>query len=464
MVFREVPLANGLRTDHPVPGLPFVDDSHIPLPDPEAIEAVGRHKGQGMWGRYDDIHDAGWHAFTTDPIRHDLGWSIRHHPEHGTSVWLMRDEDISTMHYHWSKALLYRAGGYWFDGARWYRPRQVWDPASDDHEHRPATAAVTVTAADLLDRAADADRACTIKIANFAADAHLDGQWNDHLALWARLRMQRKDSRPLDACAVNLATPELAADQMLGMPQFAERAHLAASTLRGYLARNQGDLPMPQAEIGSRAVWARAVVEDWIEARHRSTDSVMAAMGAGDPHQLPPGAAALRDRLAQSFTRQLWDRQEVRKRWALRHRTEPAVTEVAEQLAWSVASDLKHIVPTEPLSATMRHAVLDAFSTYSTLRKSAAVRAHLEGEESDADDWPILALGIPIAQMLDWMIRHYPDTAQATIGEIQFEANRRWGLPAAHTARAIRRSLELDSKLDEDILRDFLDRVLPRTR
>lgn len=42
LVYAMRPLANGLRTDHPVPGLPFVDDSHLPLDDgPDAIEAVG---------------------------------------------------------------------------------------------------------------------------------------------------------------------------------------------------------------------------------------------------------------------------------------------------------------------------------------------------------------------------------------------------------------------------------------
>ncbi len=46
-------IANGLHTDHPVPDLPFVDDSHIPVEDPEAIEATGRHAGTDMWGRFD---------------------------------------------------------------------------------------------------------------------------------------------------------------------------------------------------------------------------------------------------------------------------------------------------------------------------------------------------------------------------------------------------------------------------
>jgi hypothetical protein len=47
------PVANGLRTDHPVPGLPFVDDAHLPLQDPQAIEAIGRRPEEGTWGRTD---------------------------------------------------------------------------------------------------------------------------------------------------------------------------------------------------------------------------------------------------------------------------------------------------------------------------------------------------------------------------------------------------------------------------
>ncbi len=44
-------LANGIGTNHPVPDLPFVDDSHIPIDDPSEFEAVGRHPGTDTWGR-----------------------------------------------------------------------------------------------------------------------------------------------------------------------------------------------------------------------------------------------------------------------------------------------------------------------------------------------------------------------------------------------------------------------------
>src|SRR5689334_3498977 len=96
MTFR--PVANGLRTDHPIPDLPFVDDSLLPLADPAAIEAIGRNKGEGMWGREDECDDGGWFAYTTDPLRHDLAWIVRYHPLHGRSVVVYRDEDAPTIH------------------------------------------------------------------------------------------------------------------------------------------------------------------------------------------------------------------------------------------------------------------------------------------------------------------------------------------------------------------------------
>jgi hypothetical protein len=95
-------VANGLRTDHPIPDLPLVDDAHLPLEDPQELEAVGRHPGTDTWGRYDPVFDGevdtGWIAFTTAPGRHELGWVVRFHPEHGRSVILYRDEDVASAH------------------------------------------------------------------------------------------------------------------------------------------------------------------------------------------------------------------------------------------------------------------------------------------------------------------------------------------------------------------------------
>src|SRR5699024_4360185 len=155
------PLANGTSTDHPLPDLPFVDDSHIPVHDGPATEAIGRKTGDGMWGRYDEArgNGEGWLAFTTDPIHRDLAWCVRFHPDHGRTVVLVRDGDGASLHTDWTnRPLLFRAGDYWWDGTTWYRPRQVWDWATEDFAERPVKGAMTVSAADVLDDTARPDR------------------------------------------------------------------------------------------------------------------------------------------------------------------------------------------------------------------------------------------------------------------------------------------------------------------
>lgn len=47
----ELPVANGIRTDQPVPNLPFIDDSHLPIHDGQAIEAHGRHDYKALGSR-----------------------------------------------------------------------------------------------------------------------------------------------------------------------------------------------------------------------------------------------------------------------------------------------------------------------------------------------------------------------------------------------------------------------------
>ncbi|MEU6381699.1 hypothetical protein [Streptomyces sp. NPDC046909] len=448
------PLANGIRTDHPVPGLPFVDDSHIPLDQGgDAIEAVGRNKGEGMWGRVDDT-DGGWLAFTTDPIRHDLGWSVRHHPQRGRTVLLMRNEDIAPMHGEWyGPPLLFRAGGYWWDGVAWYRPDQVWDPVRERYEHRKASAAVTVSAADMLDAGADPGRAHLTKITAFNADTPAPDNWRDHLALWAQLHNQQQKALPLDECVVNIASPELAGDQLLGIPEVAALGEITASTLRAYLSRGEGDMPMPQATVGGRAMWSQPVAQDWADARRRSADGIKTAMSAGDRHRLSPGAADIRDRFATDFHRSLWGRPDWRKRWVLRHRNEADVQEIADDLAWSVAISLKQILPVDLLSATVRHAVLDEYASslaYHDERK--------EGQE--VKPWE-LTLGLPVTGMLDWFIRHHPASAKTTIGDILRTAEDRWDVPPTTTGKALHRALSMDSKLDEATLEEYLALVLP---
>jgi predicted DNA-binding transcriptional regulator AlpA len=343
-----------------MPGLPFVDDSHLPLDEgPEAIEAVGRNQGEGMWGRYDHNHQSGgWYAFTTDPLNHSLGWSVRYHPEHGRTVLLLRDAETSLLHSLWSgDQLLFRAGGYWWDGSSWYRPGQVWDPVEQDYERRKARAAITVTAVDMLDGRADPARAHLGKVTVFDPDAPRPENWPDHLALWAQHHQERDDTLPLDKCVVDVASPELTGGQLIGLPEMAELGGITASTLRAYISRGNSEVPQPQATVNGRDQWARAVAEDWVEARRRSHEGVRATMTAGDRDHLSPGAAEVRDHFADDFHSLLWDRPDVRKRWVLRARNEGSVREVADALAWDVAVSLDRILPTDLLGPTVVGAV-----------------------------------------------------------------------------------------------------------
>src|SRR5690606_38863199 len=110
------PVANGLRTDHPVPGLPFINDERLLLDNPDAIERTGRNQGEGLWGRTDRLSGGGWVAFTTETKNRDYAWAVHQHPEHGRTVLLIRDIDMSDLHHEWlygNNGFLYRHGGYW---------------------------------------------------------------------------------------------------------------------------------------------------------------------------------------------------------------------------------------------------------------------------------------------------------------------------------------------------------------
>ncbi|MFE0062738.1 hypothetical protein, partial [Streptomyces sp. NPDC059003] len=393
-----LPLANGIRTDHPVPGLPFVDDSHIPLDEgPEAIEAVGRNVAENMWGRFDRVHhdgNPGWLAFTSDPLRTDLGWSVRAHPEYGRTVLLMLDEHLAPLHDSWwGDPLLFRAGGHWWDGATWYRPEQVWDPVAEHYEQRRARAARTVTAADLLDGSGQPDLAYVGKVADFDPEVAAPKNWGNDLALWAQLHTQQDDALPLERCVVNIASPELSGDQLIGVSEMAALAGITASTLRGYIARKENSVPAPQANVSGRSMWSKAVAADWVEVRRRSSEGLREALDGKDVDNLSVGAAAVRDRFTESFHATLWARPDIRKRWVLRRRNEQAVREIAEGLAWSVASDLDRILPPEMIGRTLRHAVLDEY------RESLDLTDH----DSAIRSWQ-LTLSTPVTKMLDWFI------------------------------------------------------------
>lgn len=445
------PVANGLRTDHPIEGLPFVDDALLDLDDPDAIEAIGRGAGGGMWGRTDRCRE-GWAAFTTDPRRTDLAWVVRWHPEHGRSVVVYRDEDASgTYMTYQEEALLFRCGGYWFDGTTWYRPSQVFDASRETYVNRPVPGALTVSAADLLDGGStDPGRGTVLDITDLDADAGGRGaRWRDDLARWAG----QHTGRHLAGCVVGLSAPELTAGQLLGVAELAEAAGIAASTLRAYLARGEADVPAPQASVGGRDLWSRPVAEDWAEDRSRSHDGIAEVLGDKDHPHLDRGVAELWQEYTRRFTSRLWDNMSWRKRFALRWRTKTAVEEIATDLAWNVAGDLRRIVPTSDLGFVVREAVLYQFVDWQRLTEN--------GPEDLTAPGAFLPLGRQVAHMLDWLIRHDHSQAAHVVATIVGDAETDLNLPAALTGYSLRHAMGLDGKLDAATYNAFFDRALP---
>jgi hypothetical protein len=465
-LYKSRAVANGLRTDHPVPGLPFVDDSHIPVDDPAAVEAIGRRHGGETWGRDDQARPRGqngWVAYTTDPARYDLAWVVRWHPDHGRSVVLYRDDDAVTAYTDYVDGpLLFRSGGYWWDGTTWYRPSRVIDGPGEDYYRRAVSGAATVTAAGILAAgAADPASATVLDVAAVDADSPYEGRWNDDLALWA----ERRGGQGLDRCVAGLTAPELAAENLIGAPGLAEVTGIAPSTLRAYVARGEADVPLPQAVIGGRSLWSRPVAEEWAEQRQRDRDAVDAAVSAPGPYgdPVPAGQAELAAALSRSFLADLWDWQPFRSRWALRWRSKARVREVADALGSQAASYvLRTFIPLDALAATLRHALLEDLAEGQRLDRAGSSdgKLRLAGlDETGGDRPPYYGLMPRLGEMLGWLARHRPSTAGHVINEVTGEAERELGIPRKVTEQSIRVALDLDGGLS-DTLDDFLHRVL----
>jgi hypothetical protein len=338
----------------------------------------------------------------------------------------------------------------------------VIDWPGEDYYRRPVPAAVTVTAADMLaSGAADPGRETVVDVAGIDPDAPYEGRWNDELALWAA----RRDDQGLDRCVVRLTAPELAAENLIGAGDLAEITGIAPSTLRAYIARGEADVPLPQAIIAGRSLWARPVAKEWAEQRQRDPDAVDAAVSAlshyGDP--VPVGQAELAATLTRSFLSDLWDYRPFRGRWALRWRTKDHVREVAAALGHEAASYvLRNLIPADALSATLQHALLDelAEGQRSDRALSADGTLRLADPDDTADEMPPYYGIMPkIAKMLGWLARHRPATAGRVITSVTGEAERRLGIPRHVTEQTIRVALDLDGDLG-DTLDGFLARVM----
>jgi hypothetical protein len=200
------------------------------------------------------------------------------------------------------------------------------------------------------------------------------------------------------------------------------------------------------------------VADDWVEARQRSYEGVRATMSAGDRDQLSKGAAEVHDRFAADFHQTLWDRPDVRKRWILRARNENSVREVSDTLAWTVAASLDRILPTHLLGPTIMDAVLHSFADAVDMDRDSAAQGQAgPGKEKV---W-MLYVSRPVAEMLDWFIRHHPESAHHYIGELMHEAHRRWEIPAEETIRTLRTAVSMDGKMSDDDRKTFFALLAP---
>ena len=454
---KPLPVANGIRTDHPIPNLPFVDDSHIPIEDPEAVEAIGRHDATDMWGRCDTDYQTGeWIAFTTDPKNHAYAWMIHYHPDHGRSIILYRDADGPTVHNDWfgERPLLIRVGGYWWDGETWYRPRQVLSWASEGYMRRRVRLPTTITAADLLDGSCQAALGQLTRVARLAPDATAvpSQQWRHDLAMWAAHRQTQADALPADQCVVTLNAPELSESALLGVEEFAKEAGIAASTLRAYIARDEADVPLPQATEGGRKRWARPVIEDWLEQRRRDPSNVQTALNDGAEEGLAPGLTTLWKRLAEAVFGDLWGPPSSRRRWSRPHRTEHAVQALAKQVGWTAALHLESAVPFDAVADAIEKAILWQLQENTRLRG--------DGQKFIGG---FVGLGLKTGRLLGWFVNHKPSYTPALFGSIVREAETALDIPPRVTAKSLRTALVMDGGFQDrqEQLHEFFEVVLP---
>lgn len=448
------PVANGLRTDHPFPGLPFINDERLPLDNPDAIERTGRNQGEGLWGRTDPLTGGGWVAFTTETKNRAYAWAVHQHPIHGRTVLLIRDEDMSSLHHDWMyghNGFLYRHGGYWWDGTAWHRPGQVVDRAYEGYDARPVKDAVTVTAADLLTRSADPDNARIAKIADFTALKEPLPHWRDHLALWAASR--RPGSLPLKRCVIDLQAPELQPDHLVDRTGLAQIAGLALDDLP-HPEYGRRSLPVPQDETTDGPRWSEPVARDWAEEYRRPHKLQTLLSGTttfGTPQ--PLGLVTDHNRLTKIICDSLEDADSRQpKRGLMRNTTNHE--ESAARLAWwpavALSDNSDGFIPVEALRTTLVEAVVAGLAE--------------DVERAGKTNKTSVSLGDirrDVVKLLDWYILRKPDWTPLLFGEICLLARVRLGLKPRNVGDLLRRSLHLDSTLDGQTVDALLNLALP---
>ncbi|MFB7763527.1 hypothetical protein [Streptomyces xiamenensis] len=452
-------MGNGSSTDHPVPGLPFIDDGHLPLDNPDAVEGIGRKQGAGLWGRTDRTEGDGWVAFTTEPKNPAFAWAVYHHPPHGRTVLLIRNSDQGDLHYEWKygrSGFAHRHGGYWWNGERWHRPGQVRDVAFERYDPRPVDAPTTITAADLLDSTSSPQGGGFMKVASFTAEVEVSN-WGDQLALWARLRASEPGRLPLGSCIVDLRTPELVRGNLVDRVGLAKIAGISMEDLPhpGY---GRDDLPEPQYEADGSMWWSVPVARDWAESHLRDNGpaELFSATTVYGTVQ-PAGLVADHNRLREVFHRSLTEpRSDAGKKQAPYLKGELARS-AADDLAWDAATSLARgndqgLVPHQAVRKVVVDSILGRLA-------EDVERRGIEGKSLDEivlSDMPTSAV-----KLLTWYIQHHPDQTAYVLGDVCLQARVRLDLHPAQVGRLFRRSFGLDSDLDAKIIDALLDMALP---
>jgi hypothetical protein len=406
-------LANGARTDHPIRGLPFVDDAHIPIADGRAVEAIGRMVEEGMWGRYEDL-DQGWVSFTTDPINHEVAWIVRHHPTLGTAVGLCHDRNWPILHGHYIELspMFFLPSGYWWDGSTWYRPPIVTDLARERWVRRQVPAATSITTEGFLATETETRDARLFSVLDFPSHLMDDQEW---MRSWADRR-----ATPERKAVIGLMAPELDTVQLVD-----------SATLRAMVQEvlSDDELPPPQVvtATGDR-LWARAVVRDFAEEQRFSPEGIGRRIAA---------TAASRDMATSRLAR-------------VTTRLEAAFDQMTpgEGPTHHVGNDWQ-----ETFARAAAEVLFESSRVTFLLRGAILweIRCLLELGVEDIG-WADLTQ--PLSDALACLIELSPANASFAISTVIGEAERRYGVPVTSIVRLIGESL--DDRIDPSMRDEFM--------
>jgi hypothetical protein len=369
-------------------------------------------------------------------------------------VLLINAGDLGSLHHDWvhePAGMLFRHGGYWWDGERWHRPGLVWDGAYERFDPRPVDNQLSVTADDVLKAPCNPQNATVAKIASFTAPEAPTADWQDHLALWAQLRASRPGARPLKECVVDLHAPELATDRLVDLAGLAKIAAVAEEDMPD-LRYEADKFPEPQAGVGGAPWWSVPVARDWAEdfRRKNGPRTLLSATTSYDTVQ-PVGLVDAHNRLRKVFHDDLTESRGKRRKSYLKG---DEAHEVADALAWTAAATLMYgqdsgLIPGSALRGVLIDAVLSSLAV------------DVERRSGSKDQTTLGDLPAGTVAMLVWYLQHRPEAAAGVFGEICLDARLRFNLSPVQVGKMLRTSFHLDSDLDSSTVRQLMDMALP---